>query len=69
MERMVRLTQSDIELAIAKALREVGEQAIAGTSVWKLLKGDKPGEKDGLAYVCQVEKLPEGVKNHDKAID
>lgn len=57
MKRMVRLEQSDIELAIAKALAECGEIMITGTSQWKLIKADKPGERDGIAYVCDVTKM------------
>jgi hypothetical protein len=56
MKRMVRLEQSDIELAITKALAECAEIMIPGTSKWILIKADKAGERDGLAYVCDVTK-------------
>jgi hypothetical protein len=57
MKRSARLEQIDIELAIAKALKEVNETMVMGTGSWKLMRADKPGEKDSVAFICDIVKV------------
>jgi hypothetical protein len=57
MRRSARLDQADIELAIKKALAECGEIMINGSGSWKLIKADKPGERDSLAFICEIVKV------------
>lgn len=58
MKRSARLEQSDIEIAIGKALKECGEKMVPGSGSWKLLKADNKGEHDSIAFVCDIEKIP-----------
>jgi hypothetical protein len=55
MKRYIRLEQTDIEFAIAQELKRIGSKIKSGRSSWKLIKADHEGEKDAIAFECEVE--------------
>lgn len=58
MKTFVRLEQSDIEFAINAELRRIGNRMVNGKGTWKLIKADQTGEKDAIAFECEIEKIP-----------
>lgn len=59
MKRYIRLEQADIEFAIAQELKRIGSKIKSGRASWKLLKADHEGEKDAIAFECEVENYEE----------
>jgi hypothetical protein len=58
MKTFVRLEQCDIEFAINGELKKIGNRMANGKGTWKLVKADQAGEKDAIAFECEIEKIP-----------
>ena len=62
MRKYIRLEQHDIEFAINQELKRIGCRMKENHGKWKLIKADQAGEKDGIAFECEVDNYEEESK-------
>lgn len=63
-KKYARLEQKDIEFAIKNELARVGLNMVGNAGSWKLIKATEQGEKDAIAFECQIENV--GVKDDEE---
>ena len=64
MKKYARLEQKDIEFAIKNELARISLEMVGNSGSWKLIKATEQGERDAIAFECQIESI--GAKGDDE---